>query len=115
MDGNVIAAKLDEARALIERGWCQKLDAMNTGGTEADPLSESATCFCINGALFRAARNRGDRDYIDLEPFLECAIGLDPSAPYEMSPVIDWNDAPERTQAEVIEAFRKAAELARAS
>jgi hypothetical protein len=27
--------------------------------------------------------------------------------------VANWNDQPERTQAEVIEAFRKAAELAR--
>ncbi len=43
--------------------------------------------------------------------FLQRAIGLDSSAP-DMALIWQWNDAPERTHAEVLEAFDKAIALA---
>jgi hypothetical protein len=88
-----IAAKLDEARALIEKGWCQGSFYQNG-------------CRCAYGAMLSTVK--GERLRFDLLDGMrgQMAAVID-------GPIFDWNDAPERTQAEVIEAFRKAAELAR--
>lgn len=93
-----VAQKLDEARALIEtRGWARNDYECNGG-------------LCIIGAI-RAATNGDPFTWSDesgvLERFMRSALGL--------CWLDVWNDAPERTQAEVIEALRKAAELARSA
>ncbi len=103
MSGNLeIAAKLDEARALIERGWCQGLFEMRS-------ITES--CFCLYGAVNRVVAGDAESDLVGDEYFLPLAraIGEDRN-PLNLA---EWNDAPGRTQAEVVEAFRKAADLAR--
>ena len=99
-----IADKLDEARALIEKGWCQ--------GGYTDNLGR----FCTLGAICQVVHGHPDadmpgtltREFRQLCKFILNAVGK-PNARVGI-----WNDAHERTQAEVIEAFRKAAELARA-
>ena len=95
-----IAAKLDEARALIEKGWCQRAFELH---------SSQGACYCTMGAFYRALGELSEDDEETAFRTLIKAIGL----PAEDTQVFEWNDAPERTQAEVIEAFRKAAELAR--
>ena len=92
-----VADKLAEARARVERAWVQRDYACGTG-------------VCSVGAI-QAVVN-GDPDdctcsYMvrQVEVFLRKAI--------DRPSIIAWNDAPGRTQAEVIEAFRKAEELAR--
>jgi hypothetical protein len=102
-----IADKLDEARALIERGWCQGDDAKGKSGKPVDVYGRYATCFCAYGAIMRVTSERG-RHVIryPMRTALVEAIGN--------KSLEGWNDSKSRTQAEVIEAFRKAAELARA-
>lgn len=97
-DNLAIAAKLDEARALIERpyGWARNDYEVNGA-------------YCTIGAIRKVTSgdpSTWSEDSGCIEHFMRRSIGrcwLDV-----------WNDEPERTQAEVIEAFRKAAELARA-
>lgn len=92
------ALTLLDAQALIERGWCQCALA-NGGGV------------CALGAINQATT--GDpykNDFVNnsgAHRALKRVIGGDS--------IVKWNNAPERTQAEVIEAFGKAAELARES
>lgn len=66
--------------------------------------SPDARCFCLDGAIWRVASGESPvaraayervRKLVDEEPF-------------------EWNDRPERTQAEVVKALRDAADLARA-
>jgi hypothetical protein len=106
---NAIADKLDEARALIEEhGWTQ-------GGYLRDG------CYCALGAIAAV----GDPDFdesadpprFDENPIADAFrqyLGVGGFTGLWENSVVAWNDAAERTQAEVIEAFRKAAELARA-
>jgi hypothetical protein len=89
---SAVAEKLREARALIERGWCQ-------GHTRSNGS------FCAWGALREAAF---------LSPVYWNATETFQRAvpPTQRIGIADWNDAPERTQAEVLAAFGKAIELA---
>jgi hypothetical protein len=98
-----IAAKLDEARALIEKGWCQKDYARDAGGAGEWPTDAACACYCSAGAIMAIANEN-----LELEDALEDAFRKATGGS-----IITWNDHPNRTQAEVIEAFRKAAELAR--
>lgn len=86
---NAVADKLREARKLIERGWCQG-------------EAQIGHQFCILGACGWAS---GDSDlYFDMREPLQKATGCEALS--------RWNDAPERTQAEVLAAFDKAIQLA---
>jgi hypothetical protein len=99
-----IADKLAEARKLIERGWTQGQYARGKSGKAVDEHGRHAVCFCALGALRRATGN-----YWDNGPetrLLRSAIG-------SKKDVIDWNDAKRRTQAQVIEAFKRAEQIAR--
>jgi len=99
IDREAVAAKLDEARALIERGWTQGDFARDGEGNPAR-IDRYAACFCAVGALVAVDAEP------EATPFLRDALGV--------CSISFWNDAPERTHAEVVEAFRRAAELARA-
>jgi hypothetical protein len=94
-----ISNKLREARALIERGWCQRAYGRDADGCSVYEDNPSAICWCASGAINAKA------DYAARRVFGE-AIGTDC--------IPGWNDAPERTQAEVLAAFDKAIELAEA-
>jgi hypothetical protein len=102
-----IAEKLVEARKLIERGWTRKVYARTKSGKETTLTRKSATCFCAMGAIGRVFDDDDPNFYTPGMRFLAAAIGTDP--------IYEWNDAPGRTQAEVLAAFDKAIELARAA
>lgn len=87
-----IADKLREARALVERGW-----------TQGSFHAVDGKC-CAYGALMDVSPLR---DIDPLQDALGAAIGV--RGAYKLW---DWNDAPERTQAEVLAAFDRAIELA---
>lgn len=95
--GEVLLAAADLIEP--EGAWTQGELAHDGDGREADPLGEEATCWCVSGAIMRA---QGDR-FLATEKFwpLERLIGLFPL----------WNDAPERTQSEVVAKLREAAAL----
>lgn len=87
---------LREARELIARGWTQEVSARDANGTPVAPTDDTATCWCTIGALMRAG---GARAASALAAFL----------PRNTS-IPRWNDAPERTQAEVLALFGRAIE-----
>jgi hypothetical protein len=93
-----VADKLDQARALIEKGWCQYHSALIARGQIA-PYSE-AERFCSYGAVTAVDRISAGRMLNLLDQVADGNI-------------IRFNDTPGRTQAEVIDAFKRAAELAR--
>lgn len=92
-----IAVKLREARALIERGWCQRAFIKNT------PFG---CAYCADGAICATAGD-GEGEYGPMLAALKRATGVPSHAD-----IWSWNDTPERTQAEVLEAFDRAIALA---
>lgn len=106
---SAVADKLREARALIERGWCQKDYARGKSGRTVSPKGRAARCYCAMGAIGHANHSwpcallPGVRELV-------CAVtGF---ADADEVTILNWNDAPERTQDEVLAAFDRAIELA---
>jgi hypothetical protein len=93
---NAVAGKLREARALIERGWCQW------------HMSTADGCVCIRGALLNTFTEDEEAEERQADALLHKATGFG-------GYLGDWNDTPGRTQAEVLAAFDKAIELAEAT
>jgi hypothetical protein len=102
-----VSTKLREARALIERGWTQGEYARDKTGRSVDFLRHDATCVCAAGAV-GAANGHWPTSSLPGMRFLSLAVGGDG----DESDVLQWNDAPERTQADVLAAFDRAIELA---
>ncbi len=103
-----VADTLDKARALIEKGWTQDAEARNADGLDVADLDPSCddvepVCWCAGGAMFTV---KGDLSYTTVAAVFNAATGAEC--------VAEWNDAEGRTQAEVIQAFKEAAALARA-
>lgn len=72
--------------------------------------NDTRTCFCAEGAIAQAAGIEPARAGAhDSSRYLETAVGI---GRWE---VPTWNDAPGRTQAEVVAALRKASALAKES
>lgn len=91
---------LRDARAKIERGWCQSLAAMDKCGCGVSPRLETACMWCIIGAIAAVAFDL--KQYYRMFDLLGSVVGVD---------VVIWNDAPGRTQAEVLAAFDRAIEI----
>lgn len=91
-----VADKLDAAAALIGRGWCQHALEHKGNVCALGALNEALTGHPYRLALGHAAYGA-----------LKMAAGIE-------FDIAGWNNAPERTQAEVIAAFRKAADMVRA-
>lgn len=81
-----------------EGAWGQDEYAVDLDGRSVGPTSASAVCFCALGALRRAGGF--DDDMNSAAQALGKVVG---------DLVCDWNDAPGRTQVEVVEALRQAA------
>ena len=100
--GDAVSAadKLREARKLIERGWCQHHYAEDAAGNIAEVGDDAAVAWCAAGALWKAGTG------IYEVGLMKRAIGG--------CATDAWNDAPGRTQAEVLAAFDRAIALAEA-
>ena len=95
---------LDAAADLIEpEGAWQQGSWFDTSSELA--LGGDYRCMCAEGALILVGCERFSLPSQPAHKFLLAATGAED--------VPDWNDAPERTQAEVVAALRKAADLAR--
>lgn len=95
------------ARALIatpER-WTQGDRARDAAGAPIDPCDPRAVCWCISGALEAA-----DPSGSDMDGFIGAALALEKVIVGlgHRAAIGDFNDAPERTHAEVLAAFDKA-------
>lgn len=96
---------LRKAAALLERGWCQGAAARDERGHGCHPTAPIACKWCWLGALFVAANEKRNLTN-DCERYGRRAIhNHDAGLP-------SWNDQPYRTQAEVVAACLRAAELA---
>lgn len=110
---------LSKAADLIEPegAWTQGAQARNKRGQRVADSAKNAVCFCASGAIWRAARKAG------VAGLSSSGGSIINDAHVALSTVIngrslsaripDWNDAPERTQAEVVAALRQAAAKAR--
>lgn len=94
---------LRRARELLTPpgNWTQEEFAKTTAGEPCDPCVVEAACWCSEGAI-RAVRARGRFGPTNAFGALYRIVG----------DVVGWNDEPERTQAEVLEAFDRAIALA---
>ena len=92
---------LKKARELISdpSRWTQGTYARNSNGSQEFIMSPAAVCFCTIGAVRRVC---GDKSYG--HALFSLAARL-PDPPLELS---DFNDAPNRTHAEVLALFDKA-------
>lgn len=104
---------LKAAREKVAAGWTQGENARDEDGNPVG--AGAAACWCAYGAIDAATPREGlgyaefYRVRSDAMLILRDAIGLPGT-----NRIADWNDAPGRTQAEVLAAFDRAIALAEA-
>jgi hypothetical protein len=105
-----IAEILEKAAKLIEPegAWTQGHFARGASGNPTGVNSRWARSFCAEGAILFSPEGLTTSEQNDADDFF-CSIL--PDAPG--NPIAAWNDAPERTQAEVVAKLRQAAAIAR--
>lgn len=100
-----VADVLRRAADLIEPEgrWCQGAGARDGAGKVVGSFTPIATCWCTITAISKVA-GREDNVASDARTVVRKMLNT--------KYLGDWNDAPERTQAEVVAALRSAALLA---
>lgn len=93
------------ARALIEKGFCKGASARDAKGFPTPFGGPSACSWCASGAICHLASIVTASHKVAMAA-LRKAAGTTGSIAY-------WNDAPERTQADVLAAYDRAIEIAR--
>lgn len=103
---------LTEAKALINtpERWTKGKFAALADGSSAHWDNPNATCYCIVGAIFLAEEHMNVAASPTTTRAIMKAVGAKISRDVSV-----WNDAPERTHAEVMDAFDRAIELAKAA
>lgn len=102
---------LERAADLIEPegAWTQGDTARDENGVALGIGTEpQAVCWCILGAIAKVS----GMGWSDASQFIAKMYPDDPGA--DIPGVASWNDAPERTQVEVVAKLREAAAIARA-
>ena len=95
MTQDVIRA-LEEARRLCAVGWTQRVGARDKNSNTVSTKSPDAVYFCLWGSIYRAENSHtGQRAY---GAIVESIGGINPDP-------VEWNDAPDRTQADVLALF----------
>lgn len=84
------------ARALIERGWCQRNYATDARGLAVEERDPSACAWCVLGAVWATEQASGSSDVL---------ARLREAAKLRRRQLHDWNDAPGRTRADVLALF----------
>lgn len=101
-----VAQVLSDAADLIEPEGAWTQGAYARGKSRREVVNpKRAVCFCALGAINVAAgEKRTGVDAVHYHSFFHKAA--------KISDVLDWNDAPERTQSEVVAKLREASKLA---
>lgn len=99
-----IVESLQEARKLIERGWCQNAFAKDKYGEPVAVRSKSACAWCAAGAIA----------YVCQSSHRQNCFVLFSSATKSWKGVDAWNDMRRRTKKQILATFDKAIVLARA-
>lgn len=105
-DTDRITAVLLRAAEILEPegAWTRGYYARNKGGAFTDHLSISACSWCLEGALSRAAVELETSPQDDL--YVSARARLIPLTGFSL---VKFNDAPDRTQAEVVATLRATA------
>ena len=100
---------LREARERVLEGWCRGADARDQRGAAVDPWHEDAVSWSLLGALVcvlerEAAEKDGELPLEELAAALYALADL-----VDADSLVAWNNAPGRTQADVVRALDDAA------
>jgi hypothetical protein len=114
MDAEALAERmLSDACELVMGGWCQGRSAQDEMGRAIEPSSAFARSWSAAGALERVWRRAAlVGDEVSLEAFERANLAL--AAVVKDAPQ-RWNDAPERTRAQVLEALTAAPKFLQAA
>lgn len=98
---------LDDARAMIERGWSQGADARDGAGHAVKPWCPDARMWSLLGALVAALEAATDRNEgLEVGELAVACIAL--AAVIDHDSLESWNDDPTRTRADVLAALDRA-------
>ena len=112
-DAEALAERmLSDACELVMSGWCQGRSAQDEMGRAIEPSSAFARSWSAAGALERLWRRALAGEDVSLEAFERANLAL--AAVVKDAPQ-RWNDAPERTRADVLEALIAAPKFLRAA
>ncbi len=102
-----VARDLEKAKALIDtpHKWTQGTYAQDSEGWSVTVSSADAVCYCAHGAIAAVGGLGSERTDAMADAVAEV---LELPGKHEYNRLPPWNDAPERTHAEVMEAFDKA-------
>lgn len=92
---------LRAAAKLVNHGWTQGVSSRDARGHPVAISDSSAVSFCLLGSV---SRSMTGRDVQDFNSILCRHLGFASS-----SKLVEWNDAPERTQKEVVKVLKDAA------
>jgi hypothetical protein len=92
---------LRDARRLVAVSWCRGADARDAAGCEVDPWDENATSWSLLGAMVAVMEEKASLDgeipLAELAAALYALAGL-----IETDSLVEWNDDPHQTQANVL-------------
>jgi hypothetical protein len=104
-----IADILERAADRIEPEgrWTQGYAALDSNRQPISPTDQRARCWCLAGALAAETGDRMSETYRNARRLMVEVL------PFQRAPLTSFNDAPKRTQAEVVAKLREAAAKAR--
>jgi anti-sigma regulatory factor (Ser/Thr protein kinase) len=106
------AAVLARATRRIREGWCQHTEARDMAGTPVEPWSEQAAAWSLLGALVSALDGPVATPDVPLPALADAMSAL--ATLVDDDSLSGWNDAPGRTQQDVIAVLERARMLIRA-
>ena len=89
---------LQLARDILNQGWCQRTMAVDADGVACGTFDSCAVKWCARGAIYVAARAAG----VTSESALHALTTV------VRRPITEWNDEPDRTGCQVLDAFDEA-------
>jgi hypothetical protein len=101
---------LRDARRLVADSWCRGADARDAGGSEVPPWDETAASWSVLGAMVAALEEEatlsGEVPLGELGAALYALAEL-----VETDSLVEWNDDPLQTQANVVAVLDRAADV----
>ena len=99
-----------DARQLVARSWCRGADARDADGSVVEPWDEQAASWSLLGAIVAVLEHEasfaGELPLDDLTAALYALGDL-----IDTDSLVEWNDDPRQTQANVVALLDQAAEI----